>query len=155
MKPLSNEIELDRFLPYRLSVLANRVSSLIAREYHERFGVTIPEWRIIAMLGGTPELTATELASRTAMDKVTVSRAVQSLVDREHVTRTASQSDGRRSHLSLTASGSRIYHEIAPLALHYERAITSDLPPAEIQRLHEIMNSLLAGVERVESEGLD
>ena len=73
-------------MPYRLSVLTNRVSNAIARHYSERFSLSIPEWRVIAVLGQTPGLSAREVAERTAMDKVQVSRAVQSLLMhyREH-----------------------------------------------------------------------
>ena len=73
-------LDLDRFLPYRLSVLSNRVSSAIARQYSDRFGLSIPEWRVMAVLGGSPGLSARDVAERTAMDKVQVSRALESLV---------------------------------------------------------------------------
>ena len=73
-------LELDRFLPYRLSVLSNRISQDIAAVYGEKFGLTVTEWRILAVLGRYPDLSATEVAERTAMDKVAVSRAVTSLL---------------------------------------------------------------------------
>src|ERR1043166_3536149 len=73
-------LDLPRFLPYRLSVLTNRVSSAIARHYSERFGLSIPEWRVMAVLGSVSDLSAREVASRTAIDKVQVSRAVASLL---------------------------------------------------------------------------
>src|SRR5215470_16697842 len=84
--PMRNDVEeherldLDRFVPYRLSVLTNRVSSAIARHYSDRFDLSIPEWRVMAVLGQTPGLSAREVAARTAMDKVQVSRAVASLM---------------------------------------------------------------------------
>ena len=63
-------LDLDRFVPYRLSVLTNRMSDAIARHYSRRFGLTIPEWRVMAVLGQTPGLSARDVAARTAMDKV-------------------------------------------------------------------------------------
>src|SRR5215831_4142003 len=97
--PMRNELQasldLDKFVPYRLSVLTNRVSSAIARHYSERFGLSIPEWRVMAVLGQTPDLSAREVATRTAMDKVQVSRAVSSLLDAKRLTRTAHAQDGR------------------------------------------------------------
>ena len=76
------ELDLDRFLPYRLSVLSNRISQAIARLYQARFGFGITEWRVIAVLGRYPELSANAVAERTAMDKVAVSRAVAHLLER-------------------------------------------------------------------------
>src|SRR5512147_221812 len=73
-------LALDRFLPYRLSVLANTVSTSIARVYARRFGLSVPEWRVMAVLGMSPPLTAGDVCGRTAMDKVRVSRAVARLL---------------------------------------------------------------------------
>src|SRR5258707_2470631 len=102
-------LDLDRFMPYRLSVLTNRVSNAIARHYSERFSLSIPEWRVIAVLGQTPGLSAREVAERTAMDKVQVSRAVQSLLAARRLRRVAHARDGRVAHLSLSAHGQAIY----------------------------------------------
>ena len=76
----TTRLDLDHFVPYRLSVLSNRVSDAIARHYSERFGLSIPEWRVMAVLGQTPGLSARDVAARTAMDKVQVSRAVACLL---------------------------------------------------------------------------
>src|SRR3546814_1367690 len=79
---MSETLELERFLPYRLSVLSNRVSQKIADTYAERFGLAVTEWRVIAVLGRYPDLSAGAVAERTAMDKVAVSRAVARLLER-------------------------------------------------------------------------
>ena len=155
MKPISSDLILQRFFPYRLSVLANRVSGLIAREYSERFALRIPEWRAIAVLGGESGLTVTQIAARTAMDKVSVSRAIRTLVERDHVERIASQLDGRLSHLQLTTTGREIYSKVAPLALKYERAITGELSPQEFEWLNTMMDHLLEQVRRIEELGLE
>ncbi len=67
-------LELDSFLPYRISVLANTISTTLAGAYSQRFDLRIPEWRVLATLGGYPDSSAREVARRTAMDKVAVSR---------------------------------------------------------------------------------
>jgi DNA-binding MarR family transcriptional regulator len=82
-------LDLAAFLPYRLSVLTNRVSSAIARTYSERFDLSIPEWRVMAVLGGVDGLSARDVAERTAMDKVQVSRAIARLADKKRVQRVA------------------------------------------------------------------
>src|ERR1700761_3241874 len=125
------ELNLDRFVPYRLSVLSNRVSSAIAREYSERFGLSVPEWRIMAVLGQTPGLSARDVALRTAMDKVQVSRAVASLVDGRRVKGEGDEAEGRVTRLSLTSKGQSIYDEVAPLALHLEEVFLAALTPDE------------------------
>ncbi len=143
-------LKLGEFLPYRLSVLSNRVSSLIAAGYTERFAVNIPQWRVIAVLGEAPGLTATMVAERTAMDKVAVTRAAQGLVAKGHVRRQASQSDGRVTHLVLTGKGKRIYAEIAPLALGYESEILSVLDVDERRQLGSIMSKLAMRLDELE-----
>lgn len=143
-------MRLHEFTPYRLSVLTNRISSLIARAYTERFGITIPQWRIIAVLGEQGGITATEVASRTAMDKVAVSRAVAGLVKSRHVRRAASQRDGRIANLSLTAKGRRVYDEITPLALGYEEAVLDPLDPRERDLLDGIMRKLSVRLDALE-----
>ena len=135
-------LDLDRFLPYRLSVLSNRVSDAIARQYSDRFGLTIPEWRAMAVLGGTPGLSAREVAERTAMDKVQVSRAVDSLVRARRVARTPDPADGRIARLSLTPKGRAIYDEVVPLALHLEEVFVSALKPEERRALDALLAKL-------------
>jgi DNA-binding MarR family transcriptional regulator len=135
-------LALDRFLPYRLSVLSNRVSQDIARLYAERFGLGITQWRILAVLGRYPELSATEVAERTAMDKVAVSRAVASLLDAGLLRRRAHGADRRRSLLELSARGYRIYDEIAPLALAFEQRLLAGLAPDERRTLLALLDKL-------------
>jgi DNA-binding MarR family transcriptional regulator len=142
VKQPAARLDLDRFLPYRLSVLSNRVSDAIARQYSDRFGLTIPEWRIMAVLGGTPDLSARELAERTAMDKVQVSRALDSLVRARRVARTADSEDGRIQRLALTPKGRAIYDEVVPLALRLEEAFLSALTPTERRQLDTLMAKL-------------
>jgi DNA-binding MarR family transcriptional regulator len=137
-------LELDRFLPYRLSVLSNRISQDIARLYGERFGLNVTGWRILAVLGRYPDLSATEVAERTAMDKVAVSRAVTSLLASGRLKRRLHGDDRRRSVLQLSAKGYRIYDEVAPLALQLERELLSNLSQDEQHWLERILGKLEA-----------
>jgi DNA-binding MarR family transcriptional regulator len=142
-------LDLDDFVPYRLSVLTNRVSSAIARRYSERFGLSIPEWRVMAVLGGTPGLSAREVAARTAMDKVQVSRAVASLMRARRVARSGDADDGRVSRLALTAKGRAIYDEIVPLALHLEEVLLGALTPEERRSLDQVMRKLTERIAKL------
>jgi DNA-binding MarR family transcriptional regulator len=135
-------LELECFLPYRLSVLSNRISQDIARLYAGRFGLNVTEWRLLAVLGRYPGLSATELAERTAMDKVAVSRAVASLLAEGRLTRRTDGADRRRALLKLSAKGYRIYDEVAPLALDYERRLVAALSAEDLAQLDALLSRL-------------
>ena len=139
-------LDLEHFLPYRLSVLSNRISQAIATRYAQRFGIGVTEWRVVAVLGRYPDLSAGEVAARTAMDKVAVSRAVARLLERGFVERDTHGDDRRRSVLALSRSGKRIYDEIAPLALDLERRLLSRLDAGERASLDALLDKLGDGV---------
>jgi len=136
-------LQLDSFLPYRLSVLSNTVSAAIAGAYHERFGLSIPEWRVLCILAMTPDLSAAEVAQRTAMDKVAVSRAVASLLKMRSIERRTSRSDRRRSVLRLSRAGEAVYEQVAPFALAYERDLMEPLDERERGALDRLLRILL------------
>ena len=136
------ELKLEDYLPYRLSVASNAVSGLIARAYQERFGLTIPQWRLICVLAGARRTTQAQLVARTFMDKVTVSRAAQGLVARRLIERSDNLADGRSHVLALTEEGRRLFAEVAPLALAYESALVSGLAPDEGRLLHRLLGRL-------------
>jgi DNA-binding MarR family transcriptional regulator len=139
----SELLALERFLPYRLSVLSNRISRAIASRYAEAFDLTIPEWRIIAVLGRRPGLTATEIAEATEMDKVAVSRAVARLVAAKRVVAEASTDDARRQHLMLSSVGATLHARIAPIALESERRLLAALDARECRELNRLVDRLL------------
>lgn len=125
---------LDDFIPFRLSFTSNLVSDTIARAYETLFGLSIPEWRLIAVVAEAGSVTQSALGTRTRMDKVTVSRAAGALVDRGLVFREANPDD-RRSHLlRLSADGRSLHAIVAPKALELERRIFQDFDPADIAR---------------------
>ena len=137
------KLHLERFLPYRLSVLSNTVSSAIAAAYFMNFGLSIPEWRVMAVLAANPGLSAAEVTARTAMDKVAVSRAVATLLSAGRLQRTTAPADRRRTHLSLTAAGSRVYAQVVPMALKYERQLVAPLSKSELATLDRVLRVLL------------
>ena len=141
---MSEDLKLEDFLPYRLSVLSNTVSTTVARAYDKRFKVSIPEWRVIAILGRFPGLSAVEVAERTMMDKVAVSRAVTKLIKKGRVDRQFADADKRRSILNLSEEGRKLHDEIAELALGFERDLLQGLSADELEQLNGIMERLLA-----------
>ena len=136
------QLELENFLPYRLSVLSNRVSQTIADLYQKRFGLAITEWRVMAVLGRFPDLSATEVADRTAMDKVAVSRAVARLLERSLIKREIHSDDRRRSVLALSEVGYSVYDEIAPMALGCEQRLVATLDDEEKAMLDRLLRKL-------------
>jgi DNA-binding MarR family transcriptional regulator len=135
-------LELERFLPYRLSVVSNRISAAIARLYAKRFDLTIPEWRLMAVLGRFGPMTANALCERTAMDKVRVSRAVARLLEAGRIEREIDPVDRRRAVLALTPAGRAIYVEIVPLALGAEARLLSALTPEERATFERLLAKL-------------
>ena len=135
-------LELERFLPYRLSVLSNTVSQAIADLYERRFALSITEWRVMAVLGRYDGLSGREVAARTAMDKVAVSRALARLIEAGRVRRLIAAHDERRSVLRLTTKGWKVYDEVAPLALEHERRLLAHLDGDEQRWLARILDKL-------------
>jgi DNA-binding MarR family transcriptional regulator len=140
---MTDELILEDFLPYRLSITSHTVSTNIARVYEKRFGVSIPEWRVIAVLGRYPGLSAVEVAERTLMDKVAVSRAVTKLIKNGRIDREFADADRRRSILNLSDEGRQVHNEIAPLALEFERELVQDIDQEDYERFNRILEQLL------------
>jgi DNA-binding MarR family transcriptional regulator len=145
------ELILEDFLPYRLAILSHTVSSLIARVYDKRFGLTIPEWRVIAIVGRFPGLSAVEVAERTMLDKVAVSRAVTKLIKAGRIDREFADADRRRSILTLSEDGRKVHDEIAPLALAMEDDLLHGLDEAQIDSLNTVIDRLLVRARLISS----
>jgi len=139
----ADPLVLEEFLPYRLSILSNRVSRAIARRYAKVFDLTIPEWRVIAVLGRKPGLTAKEIAEATEMDKVAVSRAVARLTAARRIAARADREDARRQPLSLTREGEALHARIAPMALASEERLLAVLDAQERRQLNRLLDRLL------------
>lgn len=142
--------ELAGFLPYQLSVASNAVSGLIAERYRRRFGLKIPEWRVMAVLGDArPQdgaaggaMTQRALTAATVMDKVAVNRAVKVLEDRGLVARVPNPGDGRSHLLALTGEGRAIHAEVMPLARATEADLLAGLAPQEEALLRRLLATL-------------
>ena len=141
---MSSDLKLENFLPYRLAVLSNTVSTTVARAYDKRFSVSIPEWRVIAVLGRFPGLSAVEVAERTFLDKVAVSRAVTKLIKNGRIDREFADADKRRSILNLSEDGKKLHDEIAQLALQFESDLLEGFSVDELEKLNSIMERLMA-----------
>jgi DNA-binding MarR family transcriptional regulator len=137
-------LELEKFLPYRLSVLAQLVSESLHDLYAEPFALSVTQWRVMAALGRFAPLTASEVGQRIVMDKVAVSRAVAGLMKRDLIERATDLSDRRRATLRLSAKGRAMHAQIVPLALNYEAELYLALSPEERETLNGLCDRLFA-----------
>jgi len=132
---------LEDFLPYRLSLAANSVSQELAKIYAP-YDLTRTQWRILAVLSGG-EMTASGICQKTMMDKTTISRAVKNLITRKLIRRKASQNDGRRSPLTLSAKGQILFDKLVPLALAGEAKLRARLNRIDLDKLENAIDQIL------------
>lgn len=151
--PNGDSFRLEDFLPYRLSVAASRVSRLFARRYSEAYGLSIPEWRVLAIVGRFETLSPSAVGEWTAMDKVKVSRAAASLVTRGLLKQTQDPEDGRGRLLRLTRKGTTVYHGMVPLACELEGQLAEGMSRSEWSALLKALDKLTAHVR--DFEGVD
>ena len=148
-KPVSENVQLrlEHFLPYRLSILTNKISASIADTYRGKFGLSITEWRIMAVLGEYPKISADEVSIKTQIEKSILSRAIAKLLLRKLIEREFSKTDRRRSILTLTASGMSVYEEVVPLALQYESQLLKCFSKRECEQFSLLLESLHQAVK--------
>jgi|TARA_B110000967_G_C18836923_1_gene537256 DNA-binding MarR family transcriptional regulator len=141
-QPPARILTLERYLPYRLSILSNRVSSMIAETYSDKFALSVTEWRIMAVLGEYPDVSADEVSSKTQIEKSILSRAINKLLSRHLVAREFDPSDKRRSMLNLTETGLSVYEEIVPVAYEMETELLACFNKEEQEQLSKLVDRL-------------
>jgi DNA-binding MarR family transcriptional regulator len=137
-------LKLEHFLPYQLNVVSSLVSQALSRVYARRYGIGVPEWRVVVTLGQHEVMTAKAIGAHTHMHKTKVSRAVALLEKRRLVMRRANREDMREAFLSLTASGRTMYEEVAPHALEFARRLTDILSPSDREAFDRALKQLTA-----------
>jgi len=145
----TNDFDLEHFLPYRISLLANTISQGIASHYRDEHGITATEWRVLAVLGRFPGSTASRLAQRTAMDKVAIHRAIKSLLARRLIERKTDRKDRRRRRLFIAAPlGRAVFDAIVPRARAFESELRSALGPEQTR-------TFLAAIEKLQQKAAE
>ncbi|MDN3652960.1 MarR family winged helix-turn-helix transcriptional regulator [Thalassotalea ponticola] len=135
-------ISLQQFLPYRLTTLANRISQSLAKKYQTQFGISVSEWRIIAVLGEKRKASAVEITQTIAMDKVSVSRAVKKLLTKHIVDKVVSKTDSRSYDLQLTEQGQDLYQQLVPIAIEHQRLALREFSADEQRLLANLLTKL-------------
>ena len=148
-------LKLEEFLPYRLNVVASLVSHALSRLYADRYGIGVPEWRVLVTLGQYGMMTGKAIGAHSHMHKTKVSRAVALLERRKLVARRANREDLRESFLGLTPAGRAMYQDLAPIALDFANRLSEVIDPADrvaferaIDRLTERSTKLSAEVAK-------
>ena len=149
--PQAAPLKLEEFLPYQLNVVANLVSQALSRIYSDRYGIDVPEWRILVTLGQYETMTAKAIGAHSHMHKTKVSRAVRELERRKLLVRRENRADRREAFLSLTPAGRAMYIDLAPGALDFARRLFETVDPADrpaferaVARLTERSRTLIA-----------
>ncbi|XUU59338.1 MarR family winged helix-turn-helix transcriptional regulator [Erythrobacter sp. HA6-11] len=140
--PNTSQSQLADFLPYQLSITSNAVSSVIASRYRARFGLKVPEWRVMAVLGDLGAATQRHLTEATLMDKVAVNRACKVLEERGLIARQPNMRDGRSHLLDLTGEGRAVHAEVMPLARESESEIFASLDEAQQEQLRALLEQV-------------
>jgi DNA-binding MarR family transcriptional regulator len=135
-------LQLQHFLPYQLNVVSSLVSQALSRVYARRYGIDVPEWRVLVTLGQFGVMTAKAIGAHTHMHKTKVSRAVAQMEKRRLITRRANRDDLREAFLSLTASGRTMYEEVAPHAIDFARRLTEILTHADREAFNRALQQL-------------
>jgi len=152
---VARALSLDRFIPYRLSVASNAVSGCIADSYRKRFGLRVPEWRIVAILAEFGPLTQLRLCETGRLDKIAVHRAAAVLIGRGLVAAKRNPKDGRSHFLVLTGEGRLLHADIAPEALAMERRLLAGFSRQEVSTLEMLLRRIEAAASEpnADSEG--
>lgn len=144
-------LDLFKFVPFRLNRLAAEVSSALAAEYQARYGLDIPEWRVLATLGFRNDpCSAQYIAHCTRTHKSTISRAVTALMKRQMVERVENADDRREFRLRLTRKGAALYEELIPRLLRREQEILSCLSAAERKSLAALLGKIEDSLDLVQ-----
>jgi DNA-binding MarR family transcriptional regulator len=141
-------LQLERYLPYRLSILSNRISALISETYSAKFALSITEWRIMAVLGEYPGVSADEVSLKTQIEKSILSRAISKLLQRKLLERAFDPTDKRRSMLRLTETGLSVYDELVPMSYDYEQELLTCFSDTERQQFSELIDRLYEHAEK-------
>jgi len=133
----------EHSLPHAFSVVATRISVMLEKMYSQQFGLSVVGWRIVAILGTHFPLSAKALGELTAMDQVSISRAVEQLASKKLVSRRVDLADRRRVVLRLSKKGEEVYNQIVPVLYAGERALVSGLSESDEATLRRIMESMV------------
>ena len=134
-------MKLNEMLAYKVAMLSNDLSQSLASIYRP-FGLSMPEWRVVATLGNNNAMLSKNIAVATRLDKVQISRALQQLENKQLVIRMASERDKRAVNVALSEKGKNIFNEITPLVSQWQAEKIKNITADEYNTFLKVMNSL-------------
>lgn len=148
----SAPLKLEQFLPYRLNVVASLVSQALSRIYADRYGIGVPEWRVLVTLGQHGLMTGKAIGSHSHMHKTKVSRAVALLEQRKLITRRPNRADLREAFLTLTPAGRAMYDDLAPIALNFASRLFEAVDLADRAAFERAVDRLIERSSKLAAE---
>jgi len=122
-----SDFDLDVFLPYRLDLLAQRLSRDLDNRYWKKFGIGVPEWRVLAHLRHAGGASVRDIVIRANLHKSTVSRASRRLEKANYISLKRNSDDRRLVEMELTGPGRQLMAELTPLAAGYQDDLLTSL----------------------------
>jgi DNA-binding MarR family transcriptional regulator len=145
-------LDLFKFAPFRLNRLAAEVSAALSSEYQQRYGLDIPEWRVLATLGFRDDACSAQYISHcTRTHKSTISRAVTALMERKLIERVENEDDRREFRLRLTRKGKTLYEALIPRLLRREQEILSCLSARERKEFANLLGKIEHSLDLVQT----
>ncbi len=146
-------IDLNDFLPYQLSQLADMLSLAVAPVYESRLGITRDDWRVLVAVNQDRHMRATDIVQHTRLDKMQVSRAIARLEKNGLLTRKADAQDKRQQVLIVTAAGQSAYRKVAPLMTARNDYLLQDLDATQRQALQTQLDLILGRARELIARG--
>jgi len=148
-KPVT--FQLEKFFPYLVRIYYRAVSQSVSSIYERDYGLTVSEWRAMAVLGNAREpLSAGEIVTRSSIDKVKVSRAIAGLTKAGYLERRVDEDDRRKVALQLTRSGYYVFEELVDKVQKLENKLLDGFSTQEKEQLLMLMARV-----RHNAQGLD
>ncbi len=144
MTDQSKQFDLNQYLPCQLATVSHAIMRSVAGVLEDRFGISTPEWKVLAIIAEKPGLSAVSVARLAEMDTVAVSRAVTKLLDRGLIDRELDSEDRRRSVLNLSVDGLSLYEQVVPIASELETRLLEEFSEDERRILDKAIRVLRA-----------
>lgn len=142
MTDSTSKFDLHQYIPCQLATVSHAIMRSVASVLEDRFGISTPEWKVLAIIAEKPGLSAVTVAQLAEMDTVAVSRAVTKLLDRGLIDRELDSEDRRRSVLNLSAEGADLYEQVIPIAGELEARLLGDFTDDEKRVLEKVIRVL-------------
>lgn len=143
------QFENEEFLLFRLSSVSRKVASACADVYFDEFGITVPEWRVLAQIGRFGSISAKNIAEKIPMDRVAISRAAAKCLSEGLIRETPNPADRRSKVLSFTPKGKEVYKSIIPRACELSNVVEAGLTRAEVKTLKALLAKLDKSVVKI------